>query len=46
MHTFMMLIHTSTIIGQSSTSVYKLKTSKNVQKVNLVGKKIIICTLL
>lgn len=32
MHTFIMLTHPSTIIGQSSKSVYKLNVSKNVQK--------------
>ena len=32
MHAFTMLTHPSTIIGQSSKSVYKLNISKNVQK--------------
>lgn len=39
MHAFMMLIHSSTIIGQNRKSVYKLNISKNVQKVNLNMKK-------
>lgn len=39
MHAFMMLIHPSTIIGQSSKSVYKLNISKMCKTVNFDKKK-------